>query len=227
MVELELSNQTFWLLSVLTQQYLPGEHDINLEGSNVDQGVFMLMVQENLPEVWEKICHDLDGQALSDLVINLPPITLVTSGWFMSAFSGSLPVETVLRIWDCMFYDGSAILFRCALALMKLGEPNILPITDDMEVFQAVQSIPRTLIDPRPLVDLIYRKHSGFARISQQEVNNKRALVRAHRLAVSTSKQTTAFPKTLPALQNTPALLATNASRRLSRLRSQTTSSRR
>ena len=39
-------------------------------------------------------------------------------------------METVLRIWDVLFYEGSKILFRVALGLLKLNQARLLSKTD-------------------------------------------------------------------------------------------------
>ena len=41
-----------------------------------------------------------------------------------------LPVETVLRIWDTVFYEGSKILFRVAIGLLKLNKERLLAQKD-------------------------------------------------------------------------------------------------
>ena len=43
----------------------------------------------------------------------------ITSRWFSHLFCGSLPAETVVRIFDCLMYEGVKVLFRVALALLK------------------------------------------------------------------------------------------------------------
>ncbi len=46
------------------------------------------------------------------------PWALVASKWFVCAFADVLPVETTLRLWDCLFAEGSKILLRAAVALV-------------------------------------------------------------------------------------------------------------
>ncbi|OAA65601.1 GTPase activating protein [Niveomyces insectorum RCEF 264] len=52
--------QSFWLLNVITRIFLPGTHEMSLEGSKVDLSVLMAAMQESLPGVWAKIGGDLD-----------------------------------------------------------------------------------------------------------------------------------------------------------------------
>lgn len=65
--------------------------------------VLMMSVRESLPQIWSKIGGELDGSDFDPTSTKLPPITLCTSSWFMSGFIGSLPTESVLRVWDCLF----------------------------------------------------------------------------------------------------------------------------
>lgn len=53
-----------------------------------------------------------------------PPLTNVfTMQWFLTMFATCLPAHTVLRIWDSVFFEGSEVLFRVALAIWeRLGE---------------------------------------------------------------------------------------------------------
>lgn len=43
--------------------------------------------------------------------------------WFLTIFATCLPAPTVLKIWDSVFFEGSEMLFRVALAIWeRLGE---------------------------------------------------------------------------------------------------------
>lgn len=65
--------------------------------------------------------------AVGQLMDQYPGIwTLVVSRWFICLYIDILPIETVLRIWDCLFYEGSKVLFRVALTLIIHHQPEIL-----------------------------------------------------------------------------------------------------
>jgi hypothetical protein len=168
--------KSFWMLNIITRVYLPGTHEVNLEGANVDLGVLMMSVKESMPSVWAKIGGELDGSTFDpSKSMRLPPITLCTTAWFMSCFIGTLPIETTLRVWDSFFYEGSKTLFRIALTIFKLGEAEIKAVTDPMEIFQVVQTIPRRLVDANLVLDSCFKKRGGFAGLSQEKIEHRRA----------------------------------------------------
>ncbi|CAK7564985.1 MAG: hypothetical protein SEPTF4163_002891 [Sporothrix epigloea] len=208
LIFVETEEHCFWLLNVITRIFLPGTHELSLEGSKVDLSVLMAAMQESLPGVWTKIAGELEdgGTAGHSQGVNrgtvkqnaigrkmklpkaginkptdaaasgdrLPPITLCMTAWFMSCFIGTLPIETTLRVWDIFFYEGSKTLFRVALAIFKLGESEIRAVTDPMEMFGVVQSLPRRLLDANMLMDATFRRRNGFGHLSQETVEEKR-----------------------------------------------------
>ncbi|KAI9844024.1 MAG: hypothetical protein M1837_005959 [Sclerophora amabilis] len=167
--------EAFWMLNIITQSYLPGTHEVNLEGANVDLAVLMMSIKESMPAVWAKIGGELDGSSGGDRApTRLPPITLCTTAWFMSCYIGTLPIETVLRVWDSFFYEGSKTLFRIAMAIFKVGEQEIKAVNDPMEIFQVVQTIPRKLIDASALMEACFKRRNGFGHLSQETVDSRR-----------------------------------------------------
>ncbi|KAK8079021.1 TBC domain-containing protein [Apiospora phragmitis] len=180
----ESEEQAFWLLNIITRVYLPGTHEMSLEGANVDLAVLMSSLRDSMPAVWSKIGGELDG---TDAVkpksrrhrkgpepTRLPPITLCMTAWFMSCFIGTLPIETTLRVWDVFFYEGSKTLFRIALAIFKIGESEIKSVSDPMEIFQVVQTIPRRLIDANGLMESCFKRRNGFGHLSQDTIEQRR-----------------------------------------------------
>ncbi|TGJ76826.1 hypothetical protein E0Z10_g10815 [Xylaria hypoxylon] len=187
----ESEEQAFWLLNIITRVYLPGTHEMSLEGANVDLGVLMSSIRDTMPNVWAKIGGELDGTDVvrpksrrhrprAELTTRLPPITLCMTAWFMSCFIGTLPIESTLRVWDIFFYEGSKTLFRIALTIFKLGESEIKTVGDPMEIFQVVQTIPRKMIDANGLMEACYKRRNGFGHLSQETIEQKRLERRKH-----------------------------------------------
>jgi hypothetical protein len=189
----ESEEHAFWLLNVITRVYLPGTHEMSLEGSKVDLGVLMAALKDTLPNVWKQIGGDEAEMATpgqkkpktrrfrdvgaknAPMDLNrLPAITLCMTAWFMSCFIGTLPMETVLRVWDIFFYEGSRTLFRVALTIFKLGEAEIKAVGDPMEMFGVVQSLPRRMLDCNALLEACYKKRNNFKHLNQEVVDDKR-----------------------------------------------------
>lgn len=212
--------RAFWMLVIITSRYLPGVHNVNLEGVNIDQAVLMLCIKEYLPEIWPYINPELktinktsnslgikNGGSTgvkNEFLYKLPPITLCTASWFMGCFVGVMPVETTLRVWDCMFYEESHFLFKISLAIFKLCENDLNKVRNngssllpnymngnhksmskdesDMEVFQIIQVFPKSLIDPNDIFDkIILKKRLSFNRLDQEEIDRCRKYVATQR----------------------------------------------
>ncbi|KAF4927427.1 GTPase-activating protein gyp3 [Colletotrichum viniferum] len=190
---MDSEEQCFWLLNVITRLYLPGTHEMSLEGSKVDLGVLMNAIRESMPAVWAKIGDDLEGDPNAPRPAKpvkkprsrrknqpsissnrLPPITLCMTAWFMSCFIGTLPIESTLRVWDVFFYEGSKTLFRIALAIFKLGEDEVRAVADPMEMFSTVQAMPRRLLDANALMEATFKRRNGFGHISQETIDSQR-----------------------------------------------------
>ena len=165
----------FWMLHIITTIYLPGTHEVSLEGANVDLWVLMVALKSTMPNIWTRVGSA--GTPGDDLIGNarLPPISLCTTSWFMSLFIGTLPIESVLRVWDILFYEGSRTLFRVALTIFKIGEAKIREVSDSMELFQVVQGLPRGMIDAGGFIMTMTRR----AGASREWVEAKRRERRA------------------------------------------------
>ncbi|SMN19518.1 similar to Saccharomyces cerevisiae YOL112W MSB4 GTPase-activating protein of the Ras superfamily that acts primarily on Sec4p [Maudiozyma saulgeensis] len=221
--------KSFWMLVLLTSKYLPGVHNVNLEGVNIDQGVLMLCVQEYLPAIWEYVVpseksntnktnlnklmnsrftpnHSHNKDPKNEFLFKLPPVTLCTASWFMSCFVGVLPIEVTLRIWDCLFYEGSHFLFKVSLGILKLSEGELLkgkhsnslthytlngnqnkerlnnPEENEMELFQIVQSFPKKILNPNDIFEkIIFKKRITFNNLDQDEIDRCRKYVTEQR----------------------------------------------
>lgn len=183
--------RAFWMLVIMMERIIPKVHAANLEGVHTDQGVLMMCIREYIPKLWAIIGKSYDGKVLPDdkILTRLPLVSLVTSSWFMSVFVGVLPMESVLRIWDIIWYEGSKTIFRVSLTICRLcmDHPKFLAKrdsrdtteSDQIELFQFMQSFPKSLTDPNLIIDCCFKKIGGYGYgfVSQAEINNCREFV--------------------------------------------------
>lgn len=195
----------FWLLVILTERIIPKVHLANLEGVHTDQGVLMLCIKEYIPQLWAILGKNFDGETLSEdkILARLPPVTLVTSLWFMSVFVGVLPIESTLRVWDILWYEGLKTIFRISLTICKLclehpdfegplaarGANGPAAEMEQIELFQFMQNFPKTITDPTILIDNCFKKIGGygFGSLSQDEINKCRDFVAKQRAKLKKS----------------------------------------
>ncbi|KAM9846077.1 TBC1 domain family member 30 [Aulostomus maculatus] len=96
----------------------------NLRALSVDMAVFRDLLRLKLPRLSQHL-HHLQRAANREAGGSYePPLTNVfTMQWFLTMFATCLPAPTVLKIWDSVFFEGSEVLFRVALAIWeRLGE---------------------------------------------------------------------------------------------------------
>ncbi|KAK6292243.1 hypothetical protein J4Q44_G00368270 [Coregonus suidteri] len=96
----------------------------NLRSLSVDMAVFRDLLRMKLPRLSQHL-HHLQKTANREAGGSYePPLTNVfTMQWFLTMFATCLPPNTVLKIWDSVFFDGSEVLLRVALAIWShLGE---------------------------------------------------------------------------------------------------------
>ncbi|KAF7246461.1 TBC1 domain family member 30 [Varanus komodoensis] len=113
------------IMIYLIDKVLPDSYFVNnLRALSVDMAVFRELLRMKLPELsqhldtLQKAANRESGGGYE------PPLTNVfTMQWFLTLFATCLPNHTVLKIWDSIFFEGSEIILRVALAIWaKLGE---------------------------------------------------------------------------------------------------------
>ncbi|WEW54979.1 hypothetical protein PRK78_000406 [Emydomyces testavorans] len=184
--------KAFCMLHIITSTYLPGTHEVSLEGANADLWILMVALKESLPSVYTKVASPAPTTLRSKpptitTTTRLPDITLGLTNWLMSMFIGSLPLETTLRVWDILFYEGSRTFFRVALAIFRLSQKDILAVSDPMEIFQIVQTAPKKMIDASALADECFVRRFRF---SQERIESLRA---ARRQAIREDRERASF----------------------------------
>lgn len=63
--------------------------------------------------------------------------------------------RVLLRIWDCFFLDGSIILFKITLGMLKINEQSLQQLQNSAEIFNSLSDIPSQLQDIESLLKVI------------------------------------------------------------------------
>ncbi|KAK2738379.1 hypothetical protein FQN57_007056 [Myotisia sp. PD_48] len=171
--------KAFWMLHIITASYFPGTHEISLEGANADLWILMVALKESLTGVYTKVASTTPTTPKSKppsitTATRLPDITLGLTNWLMSIFISSLPIESTLRVWDILFYEGSRTFFRVALAIFRLCQKQIASLSDPMEIFQIVQTAPKKMVDPNVLMNECFSRRFKFSQLRVDSLRDAR-----------------------------------------------------
>ncbi|GLG92867.1 Uncharacterized protein GBIM_00418 [Gryllus bimaculatus] len=120
---------TFWLLKVLVERVLPKYYTRTMDGVITDIAVLEELVRAKVPDVYRHVRN-----------VGLP-WAVITTKWFICLFAEVLPIETVLRVWDCLFYEGSKIIFRVCITLIKRNREQLLQCSDFSSLAECFKEI--------------------------------------------------------------------------------------
>ncbi|GAA5921307.1 hypothetical protein JCM1841_002598 [Sporobolomyces salmonicolor] len=121
----------FWVLVCIIENILPSDYyTSHLLVSRADQQVLHDLVDRILPS----IAAHLDEHGVE--------LSAISFGWFLSLFTDVLPIQTLLRVWDLFFIHGTVLLFRIALAILKLHEADLLACDSAAGLYGLLGSLP-------------------------------------------------------------------------------------
>lgn len=110
-----LINVQIWFATSAFSDPVLSLHPQASYGAKVEQLVLEKLVQKKLPRL---------SAHLAKLHVDLSTFTLP---WLTSLFTSVLPPETLVRVWDCIFYEGSKVVIRTGLALLKVRHACMTP----------------------------------------------------------------------------------------------------
>uniref|UniRef100_A0A8D0H7H6 TBC1 domain family member 30 n=1 Tax=Sphenodon punctatus TaxID=8508 RepID=A0A8D0H7H6_SPHPU len=151
------------IMIYLIDKVLPDSYFVNnLRALSLDMAVFRDLLKMKLPELSRHL-DTLQRAANRESGVGYePPLTNVfTMQWFLTLFATCLPNHTVLKIWDSVFFEGSEIILRVALAIWaKLGEQIECCETAD-EFYSTMGKLTQemledSLIDSNELMQTVY-----------------------------------------------------------------------
>jgi len=136
----------FWCLTAVVERLLPGHFTSRMVMSLVDQGVLRNLLRKQDPEL---MAHFEHLQVAT---------SLVTTQWLLTLFVGSaMPLSALLRLWDCVFYEGDAsFLFRAAAALLLRQRDALLASVDMCDAYRVLMGLGSSLDDIDALLDAAY-----------------------------------------------------------------------
>jgi len=150
----------FWALVYIVEVVMPQMYySKQMVGAQVDQAVFKELVCEKLPD----LSSHLDAHGVDPALFSL--------NWFLCLFVDTLPVSTYLHIWDAFLFEGSKVLFRYALAILKSIEGKIMRQNDYMSIFNTFRVEIEALSDVRSLTQIAFYELNPFP---QRMISNKR-----------------------------------------------------
>ncbi|KAI5059405.1 hypothetical protein GOP47_0025724 [Adiantum capillus-veneris] len=131
----------FWTLTSILDNCFEGYYAEKMIEFQVDQMVLEELVRLHFP----RLMTHLDTLGLQ--------VAWISGPWFLSIFVNILPWESVLRVWDVLFYEGNrCMLFRTTLALFELHGSEVLTAKDTGDALTMLQSLVSATFDSSQLV---------------------------------------------------------------------------
>lgn len=98
--------------------------------------------------------------------------------WFLTIFVDNVPVFVYLHIWDVFLHEGSKVLFRFALAILRLHESELLQMTDSASMNQFLRTLDERQFNLQRLSDIAFRELNPFpSRLVRSKRTHYTALV--------------------------------------------------
>jgi len=167
MLLLVTKNETdaFWLLQQMLDELLPDFYMSKMHGLRVECRVLDLLLLSAHPDLhahFKKYQVDME---------------IVATKWFICLFMDVLPIETVLRVWDCLFFEGNKIILRVAYSLIVINKEKFLEkgnFTDIYGVFKEITHDKNSL-DCHSFLKLCFTVPKSFSRSHIKKLRLKAA----------------------------------------------------
>lgn len=134
----------FWTMCTTVEDLLPASYySSTLIGIQADQKVLRSLISTYLPGIDQVLnAHDIE-------------LSLITMHWFLTLYANVVHMKILLRIWDLFFLDGSIVLFKATLAMLKIKEKRFTEISNSAQIFNALSDIPGEIDDVDVLIKTI------------------------------------------------------------------------
>eukprot|EP00931_Biecheleriopsis_adriatica_P086987 TRINITY_DN61515_c0_g1_i1.p1 TRINITY_DN61515_c0_g1~~TRINITY_DN61515_c0_g1_i1.p1 ORF type:complete len:411 (-),score=97.41 TRINITY_DN61515_c0_g1_i1:56-1288(-) len=112
----------------------------------------------------------------------------ICTEWYMTWFAKSLPVGTVLRVWDTLFFEGFKVLFRISMGIFKRVEQEVMKCGSFDAVMEQAKHWPRRMVQHNELLkasfqgltslkrrDLLQARDEALCKIEKKDLELRRA----------------------------------------------------
>ena len=79
--------------------------------------------------------------------MELCEISYFATDWFLCLFCKTVPPETAARVWDALLLEGPKVVFRVALAILKICQKDLLLATNPGDVMIVIRRTQSNLHD--------------------------------------------------------------------------------
>ncbi|KAI8369716.1 rab-GTPase-TBC domain-containing protein [Blakeslea trispora] len=139
---------SFWLLVATIDRYMNGYFTPTLSQLRIDAYIIGQLLRDHNP----KLAQHLEAN-------DVMPIMYIAQ-WFLTAFTMTLPWESVLRVWDAFYFEGIKVFYRVSLAIMELCKDYLLTsCPTNSELLAFLLHIPHKYLEPGVLLETAFRIH--------------------------------------------------------------------
>jgi len=133
----------FWTLAMVLGEpkYMKGYYQADMVECQVDQLLLADLLQTQLPSL---------HRHLEDLEIQFNTLAM---RWFLVLFISVLPTESTMRVWDIFLREGRSLLFRVALAVLKVHLDTLLAQDSFEECVELLKELLLTTYNADALIE--------------------------------------------------------------------------
>ncbi|KAI7903323.1 rab-GTPase-TBC domain-containing protein [Cokeromyces recurvatus] len=142
------AEESFWLLVATIDKYMNGYFTPSLSQLRIDAYIIEQLLKDHNP----KLAHHLEKN-------DVMPIMYITQ-WFLTAFTMTLPWESVLRVWDAFYFEGIKVFYRISLAILDICKEHLLnSCPSNSELLSFLLHIPHKYLEADILLSTAFRIH--------------------------------------------------------------------
>lgn len=149
----EAEEDAFWLLHHLVDRVLPPAY------FGAAPGLPQLLGLQRALLVVTRLVDTRQPDLAAHLEALGVPVSCVVVRWLPCLFAGTMPVESVLRVWDMTMAEGMVAVYRAAIAVLEMQRDALIQARESEDIPAAITQVMEELHDASPLV---YWMHTSW-----------------------------------------------------------------